>query len=303
MDKLIKRIDELNSPTVVGLDPTLKMIPTYLKKQEIERNGETALAASRMLYEYNKIIIDSVCDLTPAVKPQVAMYERYGADGVKAYVDTIEYAKSKGLYVIGDIKRGDIGSTAEAYASHLEGTSIDDKHIDPWKEDSVTLNPYMGSDGITPFIDACKNADKDCFILVKTSNPSGSEVQDLIIQESGIPIYEHVGNMVSKWGESTIGECGYSRVGAVVGATQKVGLELREKMPHTFFLVPGYGAQGAGGKDLKGFFDADGRGCIVNSSRGIIAFWQKDERYSEENVGDAARDALVAMNQDLREAL
>ena len=297
IDKLVERIKILGAPIVVGLDPTVDMIPQRLK------GGNTLEAISKALVLFNCEIIDAVHDLVPAVKPQIAMYERYGVEGLRAYVATAEYAKNKGLLVIGDIKRGDISSTAAAYAAHIGGTQAGEQTLFPWHEDAVTLNPFLGGDSVAPFLDVCSTQEKGIFLLVKTSNPGSGDLQDLPLQ-SGKLVYEHVADLVSQWGESLVGKCGYSKVGAVVGATfPEQGRQLRERMPHTFFLVPGYGAQGGSGKDLRGFFDAQGIGCIVNSSRGIIAAWKKDGRFGENDVGTAAREAVFTMKNDLREAL
>ncbi|MCL2856142.1 MAG: orotidine-5'-phosphate decarboxylase [Oscillospiraceae bacterium] len=297
IDRLIERIEALEAPIVVGLDPTLEMIPERLKQ------GDSLEAIAGALTKFNREIIDAVHDLVPAVKPQIAMYERYGIEGLQAYVATAEYAKSKGLLVIGDIKRGDISSTAAAYAAHIGGTQVGRQTLFPWAEDAVTLNPYLGGDSVTPFLDVCAAQEKGIFLLVKTSNPGSGDLQDLRL-ESGKLVYEHVADLVSGWGEGLVGARGYSKVGAVVGATfPEQGRALRARMPHTFFLVPGYGAQGGSGKDLRGFFDANGLGCIVNSSRGITAAWKKNERFGENNVGAAAREAVIAMKNDLREAI
>lgn len=302
IDRLMERIEARKNPTVVGLDPTYEMIPEMIAGQMLAEYGKTPTAVANMFLAFNKAIIDEIADLVPAVKPQIAMYERYGLDGLKAYLETIQYAKAKGLMVIGDIKRGDISSTAAAYAGHLAGVTILDRHFDLWQEDAVTLNPYMGFDGIEPFINPCNNNDKGLFILVKTSNPSSVELQD--IQAEGKPVYVHAASLVSKWGKLAMGTKGYSKIGAVVGATYKdQGMELRKLMPHTLFLVPGYGAQGARGKDLKGYFDKEGRGCIVNSSRGITEAYKKDKKYGEHNFAQAARDAVIDMREDLEGAL
>ena len=298
IDRLMDKIEKMANPTVVGLDPTYEMIPQEIKAEMLEQHGETTKAVAKMFLSFNREIIDQVCDLVPAVKLQIAMYEQYSIEGLKAYLETIVYAKKKGLVIIGDIKRGDIASTAEAYAAHLNGVNIEGTRFDLWNEDAVTLNPYMGFDAIKPFIGPCNEYDKGIFLLVKTSNPSGKEIQDLI--SGGKPIYEHVAELVSSWGELAMGTKGYSKVAAVVGATYKEqGQELRKKMPHTFFLIPGYGAQGATGEDLKGYFDKDGKGCIVNSSRGIIAAYKKDSKYGEHNFAEAAREAVKAMKVDL----
>jgi len=296
IDHLIERIEVLGAPVVVGLDPTLEMIPGRI------RQGDSFEAISSAMFEFNREIIDAVYDLVPAVKPQISRYERCGADGLWAYADTAAYARSKGLLVIGDIKRGDISSTAEAYAAHIGGTEAGGQRLFPWPVDAVTLNPYFGKDSLTPYLDICAAQEKGIFLLVKTSNPGSGDLQDLRL-ESGKLVYEHVADLVSEWGRDFVGKHGYSKVGAVAGATfPEQGREMRKRMPHTFFLVPGYGAQGGSGKDLQGFFDADGSGCIVNSSRGITAAWKKDKRFGEHGVGDAAREAVEAMIKDLREA-
>ena len=306
IDQLIKKIKETGNPTVVGLDPTLVMIPNYLKKEMFEKYGKTPKAVAEMFVEFNRLIIDATYDLIPAVKPQIAMYEKFGLDGLDAYIRTCEYARSKGLVVIGDIKRGDIGSTAEAYAGHIDGCDIEGEHFDLWKEDYITINPYLGVDGIEPFLKVLRKDEKGIFVLVRTSNPSSGELQDKMMEDTYM--YNQVADLVSKWGEDTIGEYGYSKVGAVVGATHPIqGVELRKRMPHTFFLVPGYGAQGGKGADLKGFFDENGVGCIVNSSRGIIAAYKKDALITDvENVGpefaEASRRAVIAMKEDLQNA-
>ena len=298
IDRLMNKIEQMVNPTVVGLDPTYEMIPQMIREEMLEKHGKTSKAVGEMFLSFNREIIDQICDLVPAVKPQIAMYEQYGIEGLKAYLETIAYAKKKGLIIIGDIKRGDIASTATAYAAHLGGVEIDGVRFDLWNEDAVTLNPYMGFDAIKPFILPCKEYDKGIFILVKTSNPSGKEIQDLI--SDGKPIYGHIAQLVSQWGELAMGNNGYSKVAAVVGATYKEqGEELRRKMPHTFFLIPGYGAQGASGDDIRGYFDGDGKGCIVNSSRGIIAAYQKDSKYGGHNFADAAREAAISMKRDL----
>ncbi|ONI39300.1 orotidine 5'-phosphate decarboxylase [Candidatus Epulonipiscium fishelsonii] len=305
MDKLIEKIELMKNPTVVGLDPTLGIVPSFLKEQYLAKDmipteNDYSLAVAKMFFDFNKQIIDNIYDIVPAIKPQIAMYEQFGTNGISAYINTCHYAKIKGMIVIGDIKRGDIASTAESYASHIKGTVINGKEFDFWKEDFVTVNPYLGVDGIQPFIDACNEKDKGIFILTKTSNPSSADLQDLLVD--GEPLYYKTACLVSKWGELAMGKKGYSKVGAVVGATYpEQGVELRNRMPHTFFLVPGYGAQGATGKDLKGFFDQHGGGCIVNSSRGIIAAYKNDKECSEKDFAAAARKAAIAMKKDLEQ--
>lgn len=307
IDALIEKIKKTQNPTVMGLDPTDSIIPSYLKKEMLESHGKTLKAVAEMFLAFNKAIIDWTYDLVPAVKPQIAMYEKYGLEGIRCYMETIAYAKSKGLIIIGDIKRGDIASTAEAYAAHIGGVEAWGEHFDPWQEDFVTLNPYLGSDSMQPFLKHCIEDDKGVFVLVKTSNPSSGELQDRIVD--GIPLYLQVADLVSEWGKASIGESGYSRVGAVVGATFKEqGEELRQRCPQTFFLVPGYGAQGGSGKDLRGYFDQEGVGIIVNSSRGLIAAYQKDDEFGDvETVGpefaEATRKAVLAMRNDLQLAM
>lgn len=303
IDKLIDKILKLDNPTVVGLDPTFEMMPEFLKREKIETFGKTTKAVSEIFLSFNREIIDYIYDVVPAIKLQIAMYEKYGAEGISAYIETISYAKEKGLLVIGDIKRGDIGSTAEAYAGHLSGVNIEGQWIDTWKEDAVTVNPYLGSDGMQPFIEACISHSKSIFVLVKTSNQSSEELQDLKIEGRCITFYEEVARLVTAWGAQAMGERGYSQIGAVVGATHKAqGIALREQMPNTFFLVPGYGAQGGAGEDLKGFFDSDGIGCIVNSSRGITGAYKKNVGFGEKKFGEAARNAVIRMKEDLKNA-
>ncbi|MDR2131913.1 MAG: orotidine-5'-phosphate decarboxylase [Clostridiales Family XIII bacterium] len=303
MDGLIERIERRGTPIVVGLDPAYEMIPEGLRAECREAHGFTLRAIAEMFKAYCARVIDAVCDLVPAVKPQIAMFEQLGPEGIWAYAETAMHASEKGLFVIGDVKRGDIASTAAAYASHLAGIRIESREYETWAEDAVTLNPYMGGDGVEPFLAACGARDKGVFVLVKTSNPGGADIQDQTLV-SGLKVYEHVADLVSEWGAGLIGSRGYSKVGAVVGATFAAqGAALRRRMPHSFFLVPGYGAQGATGKDLRGFFDGDGGGAIVNSSRGIIAAWKKDAKFGEGNVGDAARAAVFRMRSDLETAL
>jgi orotidine-5'-phosphate decarboxylase len=307
MDYLIERIQCLENPSVVGLDPTIDMIPTGLKEEMLERFGKTPKAVAHMFLDFNREIINQIYDLVPAIKPQIAMYERYGLDGLSCYLETIVYAKKKGLLVIGDIKRGDISSTADAYAAHLGGTDIEGEHFDLWQEDAVTVNPYLGTDGILPFLKACKVHDRSLFVLVKTSNPGSGELQDRLLE--GEPLYLRVADLVDRWGKEAMGKRGYSQVGAVVGATHKEqGEVLRHRLPSTMFLVPGYGAQGGKGRDLTGYFQADGLGALVNSSRGIIAAYQLDPEFAGEpdigrEFGQASRKAVLAMRADLQLAM
>ena len=304
INKLIAKIQKTKAPIVVGLDPMLSYIPEHIQKKAFEEYGETLEGAAEAIWQFNKEIVDKTYDLIPAVKPQIAMYEQFGIEGLKAYKKTIDYCKSKDLVVIGDIKRGDIGSTSAAYAvGHLGKVQVGSKCYVPFDEDFATVNPYLGSDGVKPFIEVCQEEGKGIFVLVKTSNPSSGEFQDQLVD--GRPLYELVGEKVAQWGEEHMGDT-YSYVGAVVGATYpEMGAVLRKLMPKTFILVPGYGAQGGQGKDLVNFFNEDGLGAIVNSSRGIIAAY-KQEKYASfgpENFGDASRAAVEDMAADIRQAL
>ena len=304
INKLISNIRKTNAPIVVGLDPMLNYIPEHIQKKAFAEFGETLEGAAEAIWQYNKGIVDATCDLIPAVKPQIAMYEQFGIPGLIAYKKTVEYCKSKDLVVIGDIKRGDIGSTSAAYAvGHLGQVQVGSKKYAGFDEDFATVNPYLGSDGVKPFMDVCKEEKKGIFVLVKSSNPSSGEFQDRVID--GRPLYELVGEKVAQWGDELMGD-GYSYVGAVVGATYpEMGKVLRKIMPKTFILVPGYGAQGGKCADLVHFFNEDGLGAIVNSSRGIIAAY-KQEKYKEfgaENYADASRAAVKDMIADISGAL
>ena len=305
MNKLINKIQKTKAPIVVGLDPMLSYVPEHIQKKAFAEYGETLEGAAEAIWQFNKEIVDKTYDLIPAVKPQIAMYEQFGIEGLKAYKKTVDYCKSKDLVVIGDIKRGDIGSTSAAYAvGHLGKVQVGSKTYAGFDEDFATVNPYLGSDGVKPFIDVCKQENKGLFILVKTSNPSSGEFQDQKID--GKPLYELVGEKVAQWGEEHMGESGYSYVGAVVGATYpEQGEILRKVMPKSFILVPGYGAQGGKGKDLVHFFNEDGLGAIVNSSRGIIAAYKQEAyaKFGAENFGDASRAAVEAMIADIQGAL
>lgn len=304
INKLISNIKKTNAPIVVGLDPMLNYIPEHVQKKAFAEYGETLEGAAEAIWQFNKEIIDKTYDIIPAVKPQIAMYEQFGIPGIIAFERTVKYAKEKNLVVIGDVKRGDIGSTSAAYAvAHLGKVNVGSKTFAAFDEDFATVNPYLGSDGIKPFIDVCKEEKKGIFILVKTSNPSSGEFQDRVID--GRPLYEWVGEKVNEWGADCMGD-GYSYVGAVVGATYpEMGRTLRRIMPKSFILVPGYGAQGGKGADLVDFFNEDGLGAIVNSSRGIIAAYKnaKYENFGAENFGDASRAAVVDMVNDINGAL
>ena len=299
--KLIEKIKQTNAPICVGLDPLISHIPDYILNQKIKEYGKSTKAVAEAFIDFNKEIIDKTYDLIPAVKPQIAMYEEFGIEGMVAYQKTVEYAKSKGLLVIGDAKRGDIGSTSLSYAkAHIGVTDILGEKVSGFNTDFVTVNPYLGTDGVKPFIDVCNSEDRGIFVLVKTSNPSSGEFQDKLVD--GVPLYELVAKKTCEWGELSM-EGDYSNVGAVVGATYpKMSAVLREKMPHTFFLVPGYGAQGGTAEDLKPCFNSDGLGAIVNSSRGIIAAY-KQEKYSALEFGDAARQAVKDMITDINRVL
>ena len=304
INQLIANIKKTGAPIVVGLDPMLKYIPEHIQKKAFAEFGETLEGAAEAIWQFNKEIVDKTYDLIPAVKPQIAMYEQFGIPGLVAFKKTVDYCKSKGLVVIGDIKRGDIGSTSSAYAvGHIGKVQVGSKTYAPFDEDFVTVNPYLGSDGVNPFIDVCKEEKKGLFILVKTSNTSSGEFQDQMID--GRPLYELVGEKVAQWGEDCMGD-EYSYIGAVVGATYpEMGKVLRKVMPKSYILVPGYGAQGGKGKDLVHFFNEDGLGAIVNSSRGIIAAYKQEKyaNYGEEAFADASRAAVEDMVADIRGAL
>ncbi len=304
IQKLADKIKATHAPICVGLDPMLSYIPEHILKKAYGEFGETLEGAAEAVWQYNKGIIDAVSDLIPSVKPQIAMYEQFGIEGLKVFQKTVDYCHKKDLIVIGDIKRGDIGSTSAAYATgHLGKVKVGSNSYAPFDEDFVTVNPYLGTDGVKPFIDICKEEKKGLFILVKTSNPSSGEFQDRLID--GRPLYEWVGEKVAEWGADHMGET-YSYVGAVVGATYpEMGKVLRKIMPKSFILVPGYGAQGGKGADLTHFFNEDGLGAVVNSSRGIIAAY-KQEKYASfgsENYADAARAAVEDMIADIDGAL
>lgn len=305
IDQLVANIKKTQAPIVVGLDPMLNYIPEQVQKKAFEEKGETLEGAAEAIWQFNKAIVDATYDLIPAVKPQIAMYEQFGVAGVIAFKKTVDYCKEKGLVVIGDIKRGDIGSTSEAYAvGHLGKVQVGSQTYAGFDEDFATLNPYMGSDSVNPFIKVCKENNRGVFVLVKTSNPSSGELQDKLVD--GKPLYELVGKMVDAWGSDCIGESGYSEVGAVVGATYpEQGKVLRAIMPKTYILVPGYGAQGGKGKDLVHFFNEDGLGAIVNSSRGIIAAYKQETyaKFGAEHFADASRQAVLDMIADIQGAL
>lgn len=305
ISKLIDQIVKKDAPIVVGLDPMLSYIPKFITDKAFEQLGETLEGAANAVWEYNKAIVDATYDLIPAVKPQIAMYEQFGIPGMLAYKNTVDYCKEKGLIVIGDVKRGDIGSTSAAYATaHIGTVSVGSKTYVPFDEDFATVNPYLGSDGVKPFIDVCNANDRGIFLLVKTSNPSSGEFQDRLID--GRPLYEWVGEKVDEWGSLSM-DGTYSNVGCVVGATYpEMGRTLRKVMPKAYILVPGYGAQGGTAEGLKPYFNEDGLGAIVNSSRGIIAAYKKEpylSRFGEQGFADAARQAVLDMKKDINGAV
>lgn len=297
-DRLIKKITEMKNPTVVGLDPKLEYVPTCIKEKYIDEDGTSLKAAAKAIYRFNQGIIDEIYDIVPAIKPQAAYYEMYGHHGVKALEMTIRYAKLKGMFVITDGKRNDIGATMEAYtAAHLGTVKVGENICEPFGADALTVNGYLGTDGVAPLLDICREKDKGIFVLVKTSNKSSGELQDRLID--GIPVYAIMGDMCESWGSNLIGEYGYSAVGAVVGATYPEQLtELRKRLPHTFFLVPGYGAQGGGAEGIAGAFDENGIGAVVNSSRAIMCAYKNGD-WDEKDFAKAAREEALRMKDDI----
>ena len=324
ISKLIDAIVNKKAPVVAGLDPNLKFIPEHILKEAYGEKGETLEGAADAILKFNKGIIDATCDLIPAVKPQIAMYEQFGIPGLMAYKETVDYCHEKGLIVIADVKRGDIGSTSESYAlAHLGKIKIGNSKVSPFDADFATVNPYLGTDGVKSFIDVCNENDRGIFVLVKTSNPSSGEFQDRMVYEgegsedtgeldklegaeetAQSPLFEVVAKKVREWGEASM-DGSYSNVGAVVGATYpSQGEAARKLMPNTYILVPGYGAQGGKASDLKVFFNKDGLGAIVNSSRGIIAAYTKEpysERFKPEDFAEASREAVKDMIKDINE--
>jgi orotidine-5'-phosphate decarboxylase len=300
VDKLIERTIKCKNHTVVGLDPRLDYIPNYLREAAAAQSESFAEGVAKSFFAYNKELIDSIYDIVPAVKPQIAFYEQYGIEGVKCFKQTCDYAMSKGLLVIGDVKRGDIGSTAEAYSEAYLGNKEYSINTD-----FVTVNPYLGTDSLEPFIKHCNENEKGIFVLVKTSNKSSGELQDLVCNDK--TIYEHVADLVVRLGTPYLGSHGYNFVGAVVGATYKEeAAKLRDIMKNTYFLVPGYGAQGGTAEDVVACFNQDGLGAIVNSSRGIIAAYKSkaySEKYSEKDFAAAAREAAIKMRDDINKEL
>lgn len=299
MDRLLEKIVALQNPSVAGLDPKLEYIPQCIRRESYDKCGENLEGAADALLTYNMGLIDALWDVVPAIKPQAAYYEMYGWPGVKTLYETIAYAKSKGMVVMTDGKRNDIGATMEAYAAgHLGSTQVESQQLSAFGADLLTVNGYLGSDGINPLLEVCAKEDKGIFVLVKTSNPSSGELQDLVLAD-GRTVYGGMGEWCETWGEKLPGKYGYSGVGAVVGATYPQQLEeLRKKLTHTFFLVPGYGAQGGGAGDVVPAFDGNGLGAIVNSSRGILCAWQK-EKCEEKDYAAAARREALRMRDEI----
>lgn len=307
INKLVNKIKAVGAPIVAGLDPMMKFVPEHIKEKAFGECGETLEGAAEAIWQYNKEIVDNIYDIIPAVKPQIAMYEQFGIPGLMAFKKTVDYCKKKDLLVIGDVKRGDIGSTSEAYAvAHLGKVQVGSSSYYGFDEDFATVNPYLGSDGVVPFIKVCKEEKKGLFILVKTSNPSSGEFQDRPVADAGNrPLYEVVGERVARWSEEYMGDA-YSYIGAVVGATYpEMGRVLRRIMPKSYILVPGYGAQGGRGADLVPFFNEDGFGAVVNSSRGIIAAYQQEKyaSFGARHFGEASRAAVEDMRKDIADAL
>ena len=304
VSKLIEKIQKTKAPICVGLDPMLSYIPEHVTKKAFAEFGETLEGAAAAIWQFNKEIVDATCDLIPSVKPQIAMYEQFGLPGLAAYDKTVKYCQEKGLIVIGDVKRGDIGSTSAAYATgHLGTVQVGSQTLSGFNTEYITVNPYLGTDGVKPFVDVCNQCDRGIFVLVKTSNPSSGEFQDRLID--GRPLYELVAEKVVEWGDASM-DGAYSNVGAVVGATYpEMSKVLRKLMPRTYFLVPGYGAQGGTAEDLKYCFNEDGLGAVVNSSRGIIAAYKKDAyaKFGPEHFGEASRQAVIDMIADINSVL
>lgn len=304
IQQLIEKIKKTKAPVCVGLDPMLNYIPEHILKKSYSEFGETLEGAADAIWQFNKEIVDHTYDLIPSVKPQIAMYEQFGIEGLKSYQKTVDYCQEKGLLVIGDAKRGDIGSTSAAYATgHLGKVQVGGKTYSGFHTDFLTVNPYLGTDGVKPFVDVCNSEDKGLFVLVKTSNPSSGEFQDRLID--GRPLYELVAEKVVEWGDTCM-DGDYSNVGAVVGATYpEMSKILRKLMPRTYFLVPGYGAQGGTAADLAHCFNEDGLGAVVNSSRGIIAAYRQEKykQFGPEHFAEASRQAVIDMVADINSVL
>ena len=304
ISQLVQKIQKTKAPICVGLDPMLGYIPSHIVQKSFNEFGETLEGAADAIWQFNKEIIDNTYDLIPSVKPQIAMYEQFGIEGLKIYARTVEYCQQKGLLVIGDVKRGDIGSTSSAYAvGHIGRVKVGSNVCSGFNTDFITVNPYLGTDGVKPFVNVCNEEDRGLFVLVKTSNPSSGEFQDRLID--GRPLYELVAEKVVEWGSESL-DGAYSNVGAVVGATYpEMSKILRKLMPHTYFLVPGYGAQGGTAKDLAHCFNEDGLGAVVNSSRGIIAAYKQEKyaKFGPEHFAEASRQAVIDMIADINSVL
>ena len=299
IDQLIEKIKIMKNPTVIGLDPRYEMLPKCVK----DKYPKTLEGVGQAIIEYNKALIDAIYDIIPAIKPQIAFYEMYGIPGMQAFKETCEYAKQKGMFVIADIKRGDIGSTAQGYSNaYLGKTKIEENEQSLYDIDFVTVNPYMGTDCVKPFIDDCKKYNKGLFILVKTSNPSSGELQDEKL-ENGEEVYTRVAKYVEKWGEELRGEYNYSSISAVVGATYPEQLkQLRQIAPHTYFLIPGYGAQGGKAEDIALGFDENGLGGIVNASRSLMCAYKSEmwkDKFEEKDYAKATRAEAIRMKEEL----
>lgn len=299
IDQLIEKIKIMKNPTVIGLDPRYEMLPKCVK----DKYPKTLEGVGQAIIEYNKALIDEIYDIIPAIKPQIAFYEMYGIPGMQAFKVTCEYAKQKGMFVIADIKRGDIGSTAQGYSNaYLGKTKIEENEQSLYDIDFVTVNPYMGTDCVKPFIDDCKKYNKGLFILVKTSNPSSGELQDVKL-ENGEEVYTRVAKYVEKWGEELRGEYNYSSISAVVGATYPEQLkQLRQIAPHTYFLIPGYGAQGGKAEDIALGFDENGLGGIVNASRSLMCAYKSEmwkDKFEEKDYAKATRTEAIRMKEEL----
>ena len=305
IDRLTDKIRKLQNPTVMGLDPKLEYIPFSIREKNVKLYGSGFKAAAESILEFNKRLVDAVSDIIPAVKPQLAYYEMYGTEGIKAFEETVRYARQKGLIVIADGKRNDIGSTSEAYSrAYLGETSLEDGAAErAFDADALTVNGYLGADGIKPMIEDCIKYDKGIFVLVKTSNPSSVQLQDMVVDD-GRKVYEVMADLVLDWGKNVIGECGYSSVGAVVGATWHRQLkELRERVPNSVFRVPGYGAQGGGAEDVAGAFDRNGLGAVINASRSLMCAYKSKKwegKFSEDEFDLACREEAIDMRNELR---
>ncbi len=303
IDELINKVKKMDNPTVIGLDPRYDMLPECIRK----KYPQTLDGACKGILEFNKALIDATNDIIPAVKPQIAFYEMFGIEGMKAFDETCKYAKSKGMIVIADMKRGDIGTTAQAYSNAAIGrTTIGDINHSIFDVEFVTVNPYLGTDGIKPFVDDCAKYGKGIFVLVKTSNKSSGELQDLKM-EDGEELYKKVAKLVNEWGKDLVGEYGYSSISAVVGATYPKQLqELRKIMPHSYFLIPGYGAQGGKAEDIALGFDKNGLGGIINASRSLMCAYKSEtwkDKYKEEQYAEATRAEAIRMRDELNSAI